>query len=189
MATAHFGGTDLSQADLTNVRFGIAYCKNANFSGATLVGADLLYANLVGADLGASRPWNARLYTDSKPPSGCGTTADCAARIGSISDLLEACRTLRAQYSDRVLFFRGESTSDWDLRPSVMRSSRDGEFRLRARESDMLLDLMARRPEDFQDAQSALAEWVLAQHHGLSTRLLDITRNPLVAVVLGMRRW
>ena len=46
----------------------------------------------------------------------------------------------------------------------------------------MLRDLMSGRPEDFNASTSALDQWVLARHYGLRTRLLGITRNPLVAL-------
>ena len=96
----------------------------------------------------------------------------------SIECLLKECRDLKKRYADNVQFyFRGESCDSWDLRPSIMRRSS-----LQEKEGEMLNELMSRQPEAFIGLTSAFSQWVLAQHYGLKTRLLDITRNPLVAL-------
>ena len=98
--------------------------------------------------------------------------------IKSIENLLEACRDLQNEHGDDVQFyFRGERSASWELRPSVMRHSS-----FRENEGVMLNELMSRQPEAFSGLTSAFSQWVLAQHYGLKTRLLDITRNPLVSL-------
>ena len=103
-------------------------------------------------------------------------------KLLDVNDLLDACRELRRRYGDdRTLYFRGEGRSSWELRPSLMRISQEG-FSLRSFEGEMLNDLITLQPQAFYQIDSALGQWVFAQHHGLKTRLLDITRNPLVAL-------
>lgn len=104
-------------------------------------------------------------------------------RVESVGHLIAFCRELqRSAHEGISLYFRGERDCTWELLPSVMRSS------LRDREGEMLLDLMRRRPEDFRGMTSALEQLSLARHHGLRTRLLDITRNPCVALFSACQR-
>ena len=182
MTSARLYRTNLFEADLTNAELNLALLKKAKLSLATLLNADLTSANLTGTALGWSHPWKAKLYRDSGSMSSSYQDVKCDKQINCVANLIEQCNKLDANRSDAVIYFRGEHTNEWELRPSVMRCSEPGDLPFRSKESNMLLDLMSCRPEDFTNVTSALEQWVLAQHYGLKTRLLDVTRNPLVAL-------
>ena len=185
-------GTKLNHATLTNVMVSRsdltgAELHRANVRGATIFecavdSAHLYNTDLAGVNFVRSKPWTARLFWPPSPDQITPAQLDVES-IPTINDLLDACRELRTAYGDDVtLYFRGEARSSWELRPSVMRTTEDGSYPFRSAEARMLDDLLTREPEAFRPLESALGQWVFAQHHGLKTRLLDVTRNPLVAL-------
>ena len=180
--SADFRGARLTNAKLGGAQLVGANLENADLSSATLDAAEFTCAILAGMDLSHSRPWTAKLFPEPESVLDPGWSS-LSPEIVSVAELLERCSALRTgALPDRQFYFRGESRDDWELRPTVMRSS-NGVPPLRAQEGEMLLELISRRPEDFASTSTALDQWVLAQHHGLPTRLLDLTRNPLVALL------
>ena len=186
---AHLQEASLLGADLTGAKLQHAYLQDCDLKGAKLTDA-----NWVGANLTGSRFWRASMSSVSLEGWQLYPHASLDEKVETISDVLRQIKALKEHYKSNqlnetpIFYFRGESKDDWYLTPNVMRQSENDGGSLRDVEGTMLIDLRSRRAEEFSAASSALDQMVMAQHYGLPTRLLDVTRNPLVALFHASRK-
>lgn len=92
----------------------------------------------------------------------------------------------RKKFTNKNIVYRGMTNSKWELKPSIGRldiedSSREGTERL-------IFEQFKQQALPYLDFTPRNEwEWLaLAQHHGLPTRLLDWTTNPLIALYFSV---
>lgn len=101
--------------------------------------------------------------------------------IGSVASFVE-----HIEKHGKSWFYRGQA-QDWPLLPSIGRVGRGG-FDVLLDFEEMILSEFKRLASPYYGSPPlSLSEWVLhAQHHGLPTRLLDWTTNPLKALFFAV---
>lgn len=94
--------------------------------------------------------------------------------IGSVRTFLSEIEKLQ---SNGEIYYRGHGYFGFNAQPSIYRSKG-----LIENEHRMYREIITKCPNDFFDAKSTFEHLVKMQHYFLPTRLLDITKNPLIAL-------
>ena len=100
-------------------------------------------------------------------------------KINTLIEYIEEIKSV--QFSeDEILLFRGHSDKNFILLPAILRDDN-----LKKREDEIYHDIMIDYPNEFKKNEH-LSNLVKIQHFGSSTRLLDVTRNMLIALYFAV---
>lgn len=104
---------------------------------------------------------------------------DCI-KISSLGQLLDEVTKVNKDHT-RERFYRGVSF-EHNIEMDLPKLARDNYKRLSKAEDEIIREVLAYRPIEFNNCRNTIEVLELMQHYGFPTRLLDITKNPLVAL-------
>ncbi|WGE59181.1 FRG domain-containing protein [Actinobacillus equuli] len=101
--------------------------------------------------------------------------------INTIKDLIEFLNNIGEPKYFHTRFFRGHSNKNYQLEPSVYRNTGFIE-----NEDNIIKDAIISNPDEFSYDNGLFGILAKLQHYGYPTRLLDLTKNALVALYFAV---
>jgi hypothetical protein len=106
--------------------------------------------------------------------------------ITSLAEFLKFIEEHCSEFDD--VLFRGQN-QDWSLLPKLARLRLRGDLSVRDAERKMLSSLKTRSLPYLDSPPKNDWDWLsIAQHHGMATRLLDWSTNPLAALWFAVEK-
>lgn len=105
------------------------------------------------------------------------------------NELLEQTKVITKD-DDLLLLYRGQKDANWDLLPKIARKELNFIGPNFIKKEKEILSEFKRLSKPYVSTDLFANNWdflALAQHHGLPTRLLDWTTNPLVALFFAFQ--
>ena len=79
-------------------------------------------------------------------------------------------------------YYRGQQNINWSVKPSIFRGNWINH------EKDFIEEMLINNPHDFENANTTLEKLTKMQHYNAPTRLLDLTKNPYIALYFACEK-